>query len=83
MGSDLFKIARAVDGDDFFAMRVRIACELQKITYNRDVLLTVAQEVAGYITVDEAGTVDTSGVPDEAIISALPAATQAEDEEAV
>jgi hypothetical protein len=76
MESNLLKIARAVDGDDLFAMRVKIACELKKITYSRDVLLTVAQAVADHITVDDAGAVDTTGVPDEAIIDALPAATQ-------
>jgi len=81
MESNLFKIARAVDGDDFFAMRVKIACELNAVAYTRDVLLTVAQAVADAITVDDAGTVSTSDVTDDAIIAALPAATQAETTE--
>jgi len=80
MDSTLFKIARAVDGDDFFAMRVKIACELGGIPYTRDVLLTVAQAVADAITVDDAGAVSTSGVTDEAIITALPQAETAESE---
>jgi hypothetical protein len=80
MESNLFKIARAVDGDDFFRMRVQIACELAGVEYSRDVLLTVAQAVAEAITVDDAGTVSTSGVADEAIIGALPAQTETTEE---
>lgn len=72
MESNLFKIARAVDGDDFFAMRVKIACELGSIPYTREVLLTVAQAVADAITVDDAGAVSTSGVTDDAIVAAMP-----------
>jgi hypothetical protein len=80
MNSNLLKIARAVDGDDFFAMRVKISCELGDIPYTRDVLLTVAQAVADAITVDDAGAVSTSGVTDEAIIAALPQAETAKSE---
>ena len=71
MESSLLKIARAADGDDLFRMRVQIACELASVEYSRDVLLTVAQAVVDGITVDENGTVSTTGVTDEAIITAI------------
>ena len=71
MESSLLKIARAADGDDLFRMRVQIACELAGVEYSRTVLLAVAQEVVDGITVDEAGTVTTTGVTDEAIESAV------------
>ena len=71
MESNLLKIARAVDGDDLFRMRVQIACELAGVEYSRTVLLTVAQAVVDGITVDETGTVATDGVDDAAIIAAI------------
>lgn len=69
--STLLKIARAVDGDDLFAMRVRIACELANVEYTRPVLLHVARQVADTITCTPEGTVDTAGVDDEAIMTAI------------
>ena len=71
MESSLLKIARAADGDDLFRMRVQIACELASVEYSRTVLLTVAQAVVDGIAVDEMGTVTTTGVTDEAIITAI------------
>ena len=71
MESNLFKIARAVDGDDFFRMRVQIACELAGAEYSRQQLLTVAQAVVDGITVDDMGAVSTTGVTDEAIEQAI------------
>ena len=73
--SDLMKIARAVDGDDWFCRRVQVACELAGVDYNRPTLLRVAQAVVGGITLsgDDGLTVDTSGVTDEAIIAAVEA----------
>ena len=69
--SDLLKIARAVDGDEWFPTRVRIACELAAVTYDRETLLRVARACIDHITVDEFQTVDTSGVADEEIIAAV------------
>lgn len=71
--SDLLKIARAVDGDDWFVTRVRIACDLQSVTYTRDVALRVAQACASAITLDQFQTVDTTGVSDDQITAAVQA----------
>ena len=69
--STLLKIARAVDGDELFTARVAIACELTGIEYTRPVLLHVARQVADAITCDPEGTVDTTGVEDPAIMTAI------------
>lgn len=69
--STLLKIARAVYGDDLFAARVAIACELSNIEYTRPALLHVARQVAEAITCTPEGTVDTSGVDDTAIMTAI------------
>lgn len=72
MESNLLKIARAVDGDDLFKIRVKVACELAGVEYDRRVLLSVAQAVVSNIAVDDALTVCTNAVTDDEIIAALP-----------
>ena len=80
--SDLLKIVRAVDGDDWFCRRVQVACELAGVTYERTVLLRVTQAVTdGIVLSGEDGlTVDTSGVTDEAIIAAVAAESTSKSE---
>ena len=69
--SDLLKIARAVDGDDLFVMRIRIACELAGRECDRATVLHVAKTVVADIECDEAGTINTNGADDEKIIAAI------------
>lgn len=69
--SDLLKIARAVDGDDLFTMRIRIACELAGRECDRTTVLHVAKTVVADIECDEAGAVNTNSVDDEKIIAAI------------
>lgn len=71
--SDLLKIARAVDGDEWFSVRVKIACELGGVPYSRNVALRVARACTNNIDVDEFQRVDTSAVPDEDIEAAVAA----------
>lgn len=67
--SDLLKIHYAVNNDQRFASRVRIACRLAKAEYNNDSLLFVAQQVCHDIKLlgDYQDGVDTSEVTDVAI----------------
>ena len=69
--SDLLKIARAVDGDELFAMRVNIACDLAGKPGGRPALLHVAKTVVDNIECDADLTVRTSGVTDEQITDAV------------
>lgn len=71
--SPLLKIKRAVDGDDFFCGRVEIACEMQEIPYTRKLLLYVAGQVSDAIVLsgEDGTTVNTFGVTDESIFSAI------------
>ena len=69
--SDLLKIARAVDGDEWFPVRVKIACELAGVTYDRETLLQLARACVEEIQVDEFQRVDTDGVQDDTITAAV------------
>lgn len=71
--SDLLKIARAVDGDDFFIQRIKIACEIKGKPYCRDLAIQVARDHPGGITLGDAHsmTVDTTGVTDSDIFATV------------
>ena len=69
--SDLLKIARAVDGDDLFALRVNIACEIAGKPQDRASLLHVAKTVVASIDCDENLTVCTAAVTDQQIMDAI------------
>lgn len=75
--SPLLKIARLVNGDDLFRMRVETACALTGQDFTPDLLLRVAAtpDVNGAASVDVEGTVDSSTIPDEAITAAVAAYT--------
>ena len=79
--SDLLKIARAVDGDEWFPVRVKIACELAGVPYGRERLLQVASGCVEEIQVDEFQRVDTTGVQDDTITAAVTALTAPATEE--
>ena len=68
--SDLLKIARAVDGDEWFPVRVKIACELAGVPYDREVLLQVACACVNEIQLDKFQRVDADGVRDATISAA-------------
>lgn len=65
------KAARAVDGDDYFVARMKVLCVTEGIEYSQRLAYLVALSVAGQIQVDEFMTVDTSGVDDNKLKSAL------------
>ena len=65
------KAARAVDGDDWFVARMKVICVTEGIEYSQRLAYLVAISVAALIAVDEFMTVDTSGVDDNKLKSAL------------
>ena len=65
------KAARAVDGDDWFVARMKVLCVTEGIEYSQRLAYLVALSVADKIVVDEFMTVDTSGVDDNKLKSAL------------
>ena len=65
------KAARAVDGDDWFVARMKVLCVTEGIEYTHRLAYLTALSVAGQIQVDEFMTVDTSGVDDNKLKSAL------------
>ena len=65
------KAARAVDGDDYFVVRMKVLCVTEGIEYSQRLAYLVALSVADKIVVDEFMTVDTSGVDDNKLKSAL------------
>ena len=65
------KAARAVDGDDYFVARMKVLCVTEAIEYSQRLAYMTALSVAGQIQVDEFMTVDTSGVDDNKLKSAL------------
>ena len=65
------KAARAVDGDDYFVARMKVLCVTEGIEYSQRLAYLVALSVADKIVVDEFMTVDTSGVDDNKLKSAL------------
>lgn len=71
--SDLMKISRLVNGDDFFKMRVEAACWSQNVDFTESVLKHVAADetVLSAASMDEYGTIDSSEVPDSAILAAV------------
>lgn len=64
-------IARAVTGDDIWKERLRIACALHNVEVDERALILITAECADHITVDEHGTVTTTGVPDSQIDAAI------------
>lgn len=73
--SSLLRAVRAADGDDLFAARVRAACWQQAVPYTDDLRQRVALDptVNAGIRVDRHGTVSTSNVTDDAILTAVAA----------
>lgn len=77
--SDYFKISSAVESDDRWNSRVKIALEINGIplTYDgkapRDMLIKITRAVVEHINCTLDGTVDTSGVTDEHIDTAIQA----------
>ena len=65
------KAARAVDGDDYFVARMKVLCVTEGIEYTQRLAYMTALSVAGQIQVDEFMTVDTTGVDDNKLKSAL------------
>ena len=65
------KAARAVDGDDWFVARMKVLCVTEGIEYSQRLAYLVALTVADKIVVDDFMTVDTSGVDDNKLKSAL------------
>ena len=65
------KAARAVDGDDYFVARMKVLCVTGGIEYSQRLAYLVALTVADKIMVDDFMTVDTSGVDDNKLKSAL------------
>jgi hypothetical protein len=70
-GVDLLKISRAVDGDNWFVNRIKIACRMSSVYFTDHLAIFVALAVQDDILVDENKTVDTSGVSDDDIIAAV------------
>lgn len=74
--SDYFKISRAVDGDDRWKSRVKLALEIsgKDIIGNeppRGDLIKITKAVVANISCTVDGTIDTTGVTDEAIDAAI------------
>lgn len=69
--STFFKIARAVDGDSLFRIRVEMALEINDLPKVRANLIHIAKKVSDNILCTIEGTVDTSNVTDEQIIEAI------------
>ena len=65
------KAARAVDGDDWFVARMKVLCVTEGIEYSQRLAYLVALTVADKIVVDDFMTVNTSGVDDNKLKSAL------------
>lgn len=65
------KAARAVWGDDFFIERLKVVCSIEECEYSERLALMVANSVADQITVDGNMTVNTLGVDDSKLKSAL------------
>ncbi|KRC37533.1 hypothetical protein [Oerskovia sp. Root22] len=73
--SDLYRAARAATGDDVFRTRATFAAQLADKPATDALIRAVAMAVVADIRVSEAGTVDTTGVPDTAITTAVAAWT--------
>lgn len=69
--SDFFKIARAVDGDSLFNLRVGMALEISGIEKDRANLIHVAKSVVDFIDCTVEGTVVTERVTDKMISDAI------------
>ena len=71
--SNLLKMKRAIDGDDFFVGRVEMACELAGIEFTRAILLAVASAVVDDIELsgEDGMTVSTLNVDDNDIVSVI------------
>lgn len=65
--SKFLKIARAVDGDDWYMQRLKMCAELENFELTRLLAVWTTNGVADSITLDEDMTVDTSGVTDNQI----------------
>lgn len=76
--SSYFKIARAVDGDDWWSTRLAIALEIEGRENTRSVRVAITKAVVEFIDCTELGDVSTERVTDEMIddaIEALPVST--------
>ena len=73
MASDFMKVARAVDGDDWWVIRLKVACEFLAMEYTRDLALFATLACVDSIDVDDNMTVSTQRVTDTEIIDALEA----------
>lgn len=69
--SDYFKIARAVDGDDWWIIRLDTALEIHGISPSRNCYLQISKAVASKINCAVDGTIDTSAVLDSEIDAAI------------
>ncbi len=69
--SNLLKVSRAVNGDDWFIERIKTACILQGVDYSERLAMQVAHAVVDDIQVDAELTVTTTAVTDQAIETAL------------
>lgn len=69
----LMKLQRLVNGDDLFKMRVEAACWMADVPFTDAILRHAAADVAVQddTELDEHQTINSKGVPDSAIISAL------------
>lgn len=71
--SDYTKISRAVDGDTLWCSRLSVALEIAGKETGRPNFLTITKAVVGQISCTVDGTIDTTGVTDEAIDLAIAA----------
>ena len=69
--SNFLKIARAVDGDDLWNMRLSMAMEIFGLENTRTNKVLITTEVADSIECTVVGTVDTNGVTDAQIVAAI------------
>lgn len=69
--SDFFKIARAVDGDSLFRIRVEMALEISGLERNRSNLIHIAKSVVDCIDCTVEGTIITERVTDKMISDAI------------
>lgn len=69
--SVFFKIARAIDGDSLFRIRVEMALEISGLEKSRGNLIHVAKSVVDFIDCTVEGTVVTERVTDGMISDAI------------
>jgi|GEM_PF-2731104 len=69
--STFFKVARALDGDDNWSLRLGMAFEILGVTDTRPNRIQVTNACADQITCTVEGTVDTAAVTDEQIATAI------------